>query len=125
MTMKKQKILIVDDEETQIEILTEILLQSGFEVESACDGKDALTKLVSEEYDIAIIDEDMPYFNGSEIVKALKDERGEDLPIMFSLSFSNETILESKIKSAGFDHLLPKPFELDKFRELLNKKKEL
>ncbi|MCK5075308.1 MAG: response regulator, partial [Calditrichia bacterium] len=71
---KKFKILIVEDEEVIRSIFHETFSAWGFEVDSAENGKEALKKTENESYNIIVTDLNMPFMNGIELMKKLKDK---------------------------------------------------
>jgi CheY-like chemotaxis protein len=70
--MPKARILVVDDEPVVQEFLTEVLSEEGHEVETIDNGNDALERLMSEDYDVILLDIKLPGMNGIEIYKQLQ-----------------------------------------------------
>jgi DNA-binding response OmpR family regulator len=103
------KIIIVDDDTYIRELVCTLLRSSGFDVCEANDGRDALTKMTSEDPDLAIIDVMMPNMDGYELCRHLR-RYYENLPILM-LTAKGE--LGSKVKGfeLGADDYLTKPFE--------------
>ncbi len=111
MRMRK-KILSVDDDALNRDILTEYLTDGGYEVVEADDGDVALKLLHEVEgIDAIVLDRMMPRLNGMEVLKAVKrDARFADLPvIMQSAATARDQILQG-IK-AGVYYYLTKPYE--------------
>lgn len=102
-----KKILIADDEEDFLEILTYNLKKEGFEVVAAEDGKEALEAL-SESPDLIILDVMMPELDGYEVCKAIRS-RGITTPIIFLTAKDSEfdEVLGLEI---GGDDYITKPF---------------
>ena len=65
--MKAARILLVDDEEEILRLLTRRLTRRGYEVSTATDGSRALTLLQQGGFDVAILDFMMPVMNGLEV----------------------------------------------------------
>ena len=111
MKMQK-KILAVDDDALNRDILTEYLTDGGYEVIEADDG-DAALKLLNDVdgIDAIVLDRMMPRLNGMEVLKAVKtDARFSDIPvIMQSAASARDQILQG-IK-AGVYYYLTKPYE--------------
>jgi len=85
------KILVVDDNETNVEIITHILLNVGYEVAVAYDGEYALELVEALEIDLILLDILLPGISGLEVAKRLtENERTKNIPILF-LSALNET----------------------------------
>ncbi len=107
-----KKILTVDDDALNRDILTEYLTEAGYEVIEADDGDTAL-KLLSETagIDAIVLDRMMPRLDGMEVLKAVKgDARYRDIPvIMQSAASAREQILQGI--RAGVYYYLTKPYE--------------
>jgi len=109
---KKIKVLVVDDEEFNLDIMTDCLEEAGFEVIAADDGDVALQKLETvPDIKVIILDRMMPRMNGMELLEKIsKIPILKDIPvIMQSGAASGEQILEGK--EAGVYAYLPKPFD--------------
>jgi CheY-like chemotaxis protein len=109
---KKIKVLVVDDEEFNLDIMTDYLEDAGFTVIQADDGDVALQKLASiPDIDVIILDRMMPRMNGMEVLENLSaSPKLSCIPvIMQSGAASGEQILEGKL--AGVYAYLPKPFD--------------
>src|SRR5208337_2542441 len=108
----KKKILTVDDDELNRDILNEYLTDAGYDVVEADDGDTALQLLKDATgIDAIVLDRMMPRLNGMEVLKAVKaDPRLKDIPvIMQSAASAREQILQG-IK-AGVYYYLTKPYE--------------
>ncbi len=107
-----KKILSVDDDALNRDILTEYLTDAGYEVIEADDGDTAL-KLLSETagIDAIVLDRMMPRLDGMEVLKAVKgDARYRDIPVvMQSAASAREQILQGI--RAGVYYYLTKPYE--------------
>ena len=72
----QHKLLIIDDEEETRNIYREFFTDEGFMVDTAADGVEGLKKLLTDEFDVAIVDINMPKMNGIEVIRqALKDDK--------------------------------------------------
>lgn len=69
------KLLVVDDEESVRSLICRILHDSGYDVESAVDGKDALDKIAARRPDLIVLDLMMPEVSGFDVVDMLKDRK--------------------------------------------------
>ena len=102
MIMKeKDKILIVDDEPTNLEFFNVMLSKLGFDIEQAESGEEALEKLKTYQPDLIILDNIMPGLTGWEVTKLLKHDNQymdhKDIPIiMFSAMDSVEDKIEGE-----------------------------
>jgi len=86
----KTKILLVDDEPDIVEFLQYNLIQEGFDVISAYDGVEALSK-ISQKPDLIILDIMMPKMDGYDVFKKIRETPGfETLPIIFLTAKAGE-----------------------------------
>lgn len=107
----ESRILLVEDEETLAVGLEYNLTDEGYAVEWAKDGKQALNFFEAREYDLIILDIMLPYYDGFEIAKIVR-EKNPQMPI---LMLSARTSAEDKIRGLEFgaDDYITKPFHLD------------
>lgn len=105
------KILIVEDNVELNNSLKEILEISGYLVESAYDGEEALDYILSGEYDLIILDILLPKLNGYEVCKVIR-EKGIKTPV---LMLTAKGTIQDKVKglNIGADDYLVKPFDID------------
>jgi len=68
----KQRILAVDDNPQNVKLLEQVLRSSGYEVESALSGAEALAKLESTQPDLVLLDVVMPGMSGYEVCRAIR-----------------------------------------------------
>ena len=104
------RILLVEDDQPLVRIITKSLDQSGFEVDVATDGEDGLHKARSGGYDSVVLDLQLPKMSGVEVCKTLRDERN-DVPILMLTARSGVSDRIAGL-DAGADDYLPKPFSL-------------
>lgn len=111
--MEKKKILIVDDDQELVRILSVNLMAEGFDVCAAFDGVSAVMRAHRERPDLIILDVLMPAGNGLNVVEKLRaSTKTFSIPIMF-LSALPRDELKEKADQAGVIHFLTKPFDLD------------
>jgi len=102
------RILLVEDDQPLVRIITKSLDQSGFDVDVATDGEDGLHKARSGAYDSVVLDLQLPKMSGVEVCKTLREERN-DVPILMLTARSGVTDRIAGL-DAGADDYLPKPF---------------
>ena len=107
------RVLVVDDRENNRDLLREMLLSVGFEVEEAKDGLEAIKKFKAMLPDIILMDMRMPVMNGYDSIKSLKSMNSPDdkkVPIIAvtASAFSED---RKKALDAGADLYLRKPFK--------------
>ncbi|MEX0802850.1 MAG: response regulator [Candidatus Binatia bacterium] len=105
------KILIVDDEPFNLDLLEQELQERGYEIERANDGAEALEKVETFKPDVILLDYMMPRMNGIEAVKRLrKNEKHGAIPVILLTAKGSQ---EDKARGldAGADDYVVKPFE--------------
>ena len=105
------KILVVDDNPKNIQVIGTFLREGNFEIGFALDGQQALDMLKdSYEYDLVLLDITMPVMNGYEVCSMMKqDERLREIPVIFlSASHEMENIIAA-FDAGGVDYVT-KPF---------------
>lgn len=107
--MSKARILAVDDQLYFRTFLEGMLVEEGYEVETACDGKQALHAVERESYDIVITDLVMPEMDGRELVEKLK-ERIPDQEIIVLSGVGDVETAVGAMKFGATDYLL-KPID--------------
>ncbi len=115
-----QKILIIDDEENIVDLLSNILSHSGFITIGAFNGESGLEKAKKEKPHIIILDIMMPGMDGFEVLKRLKEnEETAEIPvIMLTAKTEDSAVIESWRKGAEF--YIPKPFEIEELLHVIN-----
>lgn len=109
-------ILVVEDDTITLILLTDLLTQTGYSVQTASDGEDALHSVQTKRPEMILLDYNMPGMNGIEVCRHLKkDSDTKDIPVIF-LSGLEETYLKVKALEAGAIDYITKPIE---FSELL------
>jgi two-component system, OmpR family, copper resistance phosphate regulon response regulator CusR len=118
--MEAAKILIVEDERKIADTLSFGLSENGFYVEVAYDGKVGLHLFNGNDFNIVILDINLPVMNGYELCKAIR-ATNEQVPILMLTAMNT---LNDKIEGydSGADDYMVKPFE---FTELLLKTRSL
>jgi two-component system chemotaxis response regulator CheY len=106
------KILLVDDSKTMRKIQRSVLSQLGYtEVEEACDGQDALSKVGAFEPNLLLVDWNMPNMDGLTFVKKYR-ETNKTTPIIMVTTESERSRVVEAIK-AGVNNYVVKPFTPD------------
>jgi len=111
---KGSSILLVEDEESLADGLEYNLVQEGYRVTRASDGRRALECFESDEFDLIVLDIMLPYVDGFEVAKKIR-ERSPQMPI---LMLTARTAARDRVKGLeiGADDYMVKPFHL---KELL------
>jgi len=109
--MPNEKILIVDDEENNLKLLTQWLLPLGYDIELALNGEEALLKTRANRPDLIILDIMMPVMNGYEACDVIKkDPETKNIPVIMVTALHDR---ESKLKglSVSANDFLSKPID--------------
>ena len=101
------RLLIVEDEEAIADLEKDYLELSGFEVEIANDGTEGLSKALTEEYDLFILDLMLPGVDGFEICKEIREKK--NTPILM-VSAKKDDIDKIRGLGLGADDYVTKPF---------------
>lgn len=106
-----KKILIVDDNELIVEVMSYILINSGYDVSSLSTGERVVEEVRNTHPDLLILDAVMPGLDGREICKILKDNiETQNLPVIIC---SAEEDLDEALKQKGAPNdILHKPFDM-------------
>ncbi|MDE7243972.1 MAG: response regulator, partial [Oscillospiraceae bacterium] len=126
MDFNGKRILLVEDNELNREIAEAILEETGFQVESAPDGSDAvrIMREVEEHYfDAILMDIQMPVMDGYEAartIRLLPREDVSDLPIIAMTANAMEEDKEAALKN-GMNAHIAKPIDIDLFLSILGK----
>jgi PAS domain S-box-containing protein len=121
-----KKVLVVDDNQTNLDILSHILEYSGMQVVQLSDSRDVIREIVThfknkEPFDIAVMDIRMPGLTGYDLAKGVRqlEEPLSSLPL---LAFSSSTLDRSgALKASGFNGFLPKPVARDKLLKMIGR----
>lgn len=103
-------ILVVDDSETNRDVLSHRLRRTGLRVETATNGREALDILWTQPFDLVLLDIMMPEMNGLEVLERMKaDASLREIPVVM-ISALDETDSVVRCLEMGAEDYLPKPF---------------
>lgn len=107
-------ILIVDDKSENLFSLKTLLQINRFEVDTASSGEEALRKVLKNDYELIILDVQMPDMDGYEVAEAIKgSSRSRNIPILFLSAVNIDKRFISKGYEAGGIDYIVKPFDPD------------
>ena len=109
-----KRVLVVEDEKKLARLIARVLREEGYAPEEAYDGRDGLSRALSEDFDLLVLDWMLPDRSGTQIVRAL---RAAEIGVPVLMLTARDQI-EDRVEGldAGADDYLPKPFA---FPELL------
>jgi two-component system alkaline phosphatase synthesis response regulator PhoP len=120
-----EKILIIQDSPSANAMLKFRLESGGFSVETAETGEEGVEKTKGSQYQLILLDYNLPGMNGSQVCGILKEqEKTRNTPVVF-MSAKDEEKLSQITKEAGADGYIGLPFEgktfIEKIRGFLRK----
>jgi DNA-binding response OmpR family regulator len=116
----KKTILVVDDDKSILRTFTRILQKSGYEIDTAETGKEAVEKTDGRHYDLALVDIRLPDMDGTDLLAKLKKPLQNTVKIMITGFPSLETGV--KALDEGADAYLVKPVKPQELLALLEEK---
>ena len=118
MTTTK-KILVADDEESLRAVIRGSLVQKGYDVETAEEGKKASLLLKQKTYDLILLDIRLPGMNGFELLKEIRKKASPPPVIMITAEDTMKNAVEA-MKQGAFDYLA-KPFDIDELEVVVDR----
>jgi DNA-binding response OmpR family regulator len=113
-----KKILIIEDNELMIDVMSYILTNSGYEVISATDGDNVFNEIKANHPDLIILDAILPGMDGRQICQLLKlNKATQNLPVI--ICSGDETIDESMKQKGAPNDILHKPFDINSLIEMV------
>jgi len=109
-SIKKVKVLVVEDIALNQLLMKTILEEFGFDCDIASNGKIAIEKLQEQSYDIVLMDLQMPVMNGFEATDYIRNIMHCDVPIV-ALTADVTTVDLAKCKAVGMDDYISKPVD--------------
>lgn len=113
-----KKILIIEDNEDISRALNEVLSDSGYQIETAVNGKEGLDHLINRELpDLILLDLFLPVMNGFEFrMRQMKIPYLQNIPVIV---MSADACVRNRCKLMHIENFLKKPFELEDLLEIV------
>lgn len=119
--VNNKKILIIDDNNSGIKLISKILDKHNILYDSSNLGKEALDRIrKGDKYDLILLDEDMPYMNGISVMNKFSKIKGFDTKVILLTKNSN-IIYDDIYKDSGFSDYIIKPINKDDLMNKINK----
>lgn len=119
--VNNKKVLIVDDDSSNIKLIGKILDKHNILYDSSTLGKEALDRIrKGDRYDLILLDEDMPYMNGISVMNKLSKIKGFDIKVIL-LTRNNSIKYDEVYKDSGFSDYITKPIDKDDLMNKINK----
>ena len=113
------KILLVDDDESIVNALKECFAEFKYSLQIARNGQQALDLALDGEFDLVMLDVNLPDFSGMDVLKKIKEKR-RDLPVLIMTGFvSTEAAIEAM--KFGAHEFITKPFDVDRLMGIVNR----
>jgi DNA-binding response OmpR family regulator len=108
---EKNKILIVEDDAFIRDIYQVKFVQEGFQVQLAENGLEALKKIEQESFDLILLDVIMPYMDGMETLKKIREnEEWKKIPVIMLTNISEKEKIEESMQEGISDYLIKSHF---------------
>lgn len=119
---KNKKILVVDDEESNRQLINLFLTKYGIKIDFCDNGRDAIEMVIENEYDLVLMDIQMPEIDGVQAIKAIREqekllEKKESRVFAFTANVFKEQLDE--YRAHGFNGHLLKPFKKSELIEFI------
>jgi len=114
-------ILVVDDSSSVRSVLGITLKSAGYDVITACDGKDALSKMTGSKIHLIVSDVNMPNMDGISFVKEVKKLQAYKFTPVCMLTTESGNSKKQEGKDAGAKAWIVKPFQPPKLLEVVSK----
>ncbi len=114
---RKPSVLVIEDDDTMRAALKRILESDGLDVRSAADGTQLGEALGDIPVDLILLDVGLPWINGLELAKLLKEHEAlREIPLVFISGKTSEFDIKRGFE-AGADDYIKKPFEIEKVKK--------
>ncbi|HBA88271.1 MAG TPA: two-component system response regulator [Geobacter sp.] len=117
--MEKNRILVVEDEESLLKLESILFTSKGYQVTGARDGNEALRSIAQQRPDLVVLDVMLPGLDGFDVCRAIKDDPDTNyIPVVMLTAKKSSRDLE-RGKEAGADAYITKPFKSVKVLEII------
>lgn len=124
--MGRGKVMVVDDEKTIRDTLSELLSDEGYQVCAVANGFEAIEEIAKDDYDVLICDIRMPGMEGTEVLEKISEISPHSFVIMITAYATLETAIQA-LRKGAYDYII-KPLTFDeilaKIEHLMNYKRQ-
>jgi CheY-like chemotaxis protein len=120
--MSQKRVLIAEDSSVIQNLARKILEFQNYEITSVKNGEQVLQIIDKEDFDILLLDINMPVMDGMECVKLIRqlpNKTKAKMPVV-AITGNAKNYSEEDFKTVGFDDVLVKPLNFDKLVEIVN-----
>jgi DNA-binding response OmpR family regulator len=116
-----KKILIMDDDPTIADLLTEALADEGYDTRMTTQSLRFYDAVREYEPDLVMLDLMMPYLDGRDELKLMAMGVDHQIPVIVVTAYLGAASEEKEFREAGVVHIVYKPFDLDRLVDLVRK----
>ena len=121
--INKKTILIIEDEASYRQILSEKLKLEGFDIITANNGEEGFSMAIEKHPDLIISDIQMPLMNGLEMLKKIRiDEWGKNAKIMILTAFDDTVNISNAVELEAFEYIVKANTEIEDLVQRVKKK---
>lgn len=113
------KILVVEDYNINLEIIVDMLEFFGIKADTSNNGKEAIEKASTNDYDLILMDIRMPEMDGYEASLAIRRLPLKRQPLIIALTASSALREKAQFRDFGIDDFILKPIEIDEIEKML------
>ncbi len=117
---ERKRVLLVDDNQVNLKLASELIHIWGHEVTEAEHGSQALEIYQSQDFDLIILDIQMPDIDGASLLQMMREQKPDDQTPVVALTANVLNDEAERLLELGFDYYLSKPIDEEKFRSLLD-----
>jgi len=118
-----KKVLIAEDSSVIQNLTRKILEQQDFDIDSAKNGKEVINKIQNDDFDLILMDINMPIIDGMECsrqIRNMDDQKKSNIPIL-AITGNARNYTMDEFKAVGINEYLQKPLDFDKLVTLVLK----
>ena len=112
------KILIIDDEKSILDLLSVVFKKEGYTVETSLSAKTALEKIDKEEFDLLLTDIKLPQMSGMKILQYAK-EKYPAMPVVMITAYGTIKQAVEALKMGAMDYIV-KPFNMEELKIIVS-----
>ena len=120
LTLEEAKVLIIDDEPKNIQVLANTLSEEGYQIEFTTNGLEAVNWATEDKFDLILLDIMMPELDGYQVCELIKqNKKSAGIPIIFLTARTDQESIVNGFKAGAVDYIT-KPFKKDELLARVN-----
>lgn len=120
LTLEEAKVLIIDDEPKNIQVLASTLSEEGYQIEFTTNGSEAVNWATEDKFDLILLDIMMPELDGYQVCERIKqNKKSAGIPIIFLTARTDQESIVNGFKAGAVDYIT-KPFKKDELLARVN-----